>query len=186
MFVIAMLVSAIAGGQLLVSATAKLSGFDGLVQQIGSRLVACGLIALELLLACWALTGVGWERLLFICLAAFFGLGAMHRTRVVLSRTKETCLCAHPGHVTVWADVASNTLITVCAIFAALYVEARPIWIQIAGALVAGVYFCLWGRAEILRRRARGVQSGEYGFTSPTHQTTSAVNAPLSQSIKAG
>lgn len=144
-----------AGGQLLVAATAKLSGFVSFTQEIGDRRLAWGLVLLEIALGLWAAIGIDAGSPLFVLLAGFYGAGAVHRARVVRSPTKTSCLCAHAGKRTTWADVVANVLVAGTALAVAAIGPDRPLWTQLLGCAVAIVYLAGWLWAELTVRRPR-------------------------------
>jgi hypothetical protein len=146
--------------QLLVAATAKLSGYQVFATRLGrSRPGAPVLIATEIVLGLGAATLAAPFDLSFGAIAAFYALGGVHRAYVVLSPVPTTCLCAHPGKRTTWIDVIANGAMVCCAIALMLADRPPPPAAGALAGLLAVAYLGLWLRAELIFRRPQRLAS---------------------------
>jgi hypothetical protein len=140
--------------QLLVAASAKLSGYQVFASRLGrSRPGAPVLIATEIVLGLGAATLAAPFDLSFVAIAAFYALGGVHRAYVVLSPVPKTCLCAHPGKRTTWVDVIANGTMACCAIAVVIVDRPPPPAAGALGGVLAATYLGLWLRAELSFRR---------------------------------
>lgn len=126
--IVAIIVTIVVSGQLIVASVLKLRGFGAYMANVGSIHLALLLIGADLALCTWCVVGRPYGQVMWLCVAAFFILGAAHRTRVVLSPTRVSCVCAHPGAVTAWPDVASNVVIAATALLLGVMRWQAPAW----------------------------------------------------------
>jgi methylamine utilization protein MauE len=151
----------LAGGQLLVAASSKVSGYAIYKRQLAHyRLgrfpfTAPALLGLEVVLAVGAVTLLPSFRLVLGGLATFYLLGSYHRGQVAKTPQGGSCLCTAGHDRTSWADVVAN-LTMVAGASTLLLAGSQPSVVMSAiGATVAVVFVALWGRAEVTVRRKR-------------------------------
>jgi hypothetical protein len=150
----------LAAAQLLVAASAKLSGYQVFATMLGrSRPGAPVLIATEIALGLGAATFAAPLALSLGAIAAFYAVGGVHRAVVVLSPVPKTCLCAHPGERTTWVDVLANVAMVSCAVALVVVDRPPPPPAGALGGVLAVAYLALWLRAELTFRRPQRLAS---------------------------
>jgi hypothetical protein len=140
--VLVVVMTTIVGGQLIVAATLKLRGFHAYTAAIGSKRSAYLVVGVDSALGTWCLLGRPYGQIMWVVVGAFFTLGAVHRTQVVLSPARTSCLCAHPAKTTEWPDVASNVVIAVAAVLFGAVNWRTPTWFAPVAMIAEVIFVC--------------------------------------------